>query len=553
MPSQRQPERLTALRGCWELLIKVIILLILVGTVLAKGFGRGELNPLGWIIVLILIALLILLILRQKHFVYLTCNLTAPTGCVRGETGLLPPRSLEPILGTAAGLGFSRYELELVYGTTVIPDAIVYPNAAGNPDPALTIGNHQVSSGRLGFVDLAKAAQGAGIGLAGSTTFEVRLHVVGIDGSRHSCSITFQVTAAKAYIRKIGGAFAHDTSVPGEPLRRADDDVSALATVGGSISVLGAADAYGCSGEKIAEYSVWAIPGFGFAQPPNGSAIVPGSSWLEVAHVVYTDPDPTVYNARIANNRLLGDLSYLTNVGWFTREETIYFDSISLGTIELPDLVETAWGSSPRSGKYTFLLRLIDSSGNTYYDIQQAWLDNEEVRGKISSLRYTGIDSDLPPCSDIRINDGLGKARSLDIRGFATDPLIIASDSTRPTSDNFDAYVVTLRKQAVSGTVTIQRSTVPVPSRSTWTGGADPTPEVLATLDLSWIDAATSPAPLDADGHPIPADQRLARGESCTFDIVLSASDTTLVSESGSHGIPGGPYSFPVKIVNDLP
>lgn len=548
-----KPERITGLRGCWELLIKVIILLIVIGTLLARWLGRVGLNPLGWIIVLVLIALLILLILRQKHFIFLTCNLTAPTGCVTGDTTLLPPRSLEPILGTAAGLGFSRYELELFYGATLIPDGIIYADAAGNPGLALTFGNHQVSSGRLGFVDLAKAAQGAGVGLTSSTTFEVRLHVVGIDSSRHNCSITFQVTAAKAYIRYIGGAWSHDTSPPGELLRVHDDNVSNEATVGGSISVRGAADAYGCSGEKTAEYSLWAIPGFGFGQPANGSAVVPGADWILVSHVVYADPDPTVYNDRLDNNRLVGDLSFLTNNGWFTREETIYFDSLGSITFTVPDLQETYWGSDPRSGKYTFLLQVIDSSGTTYYDIQRAWLDNEVLRGRITRLRYAGSGSDLPPCTDILINDGAGHARSVDIRGFATDPLIIPGDLTQPTSDNFGGYSVTFRKQGASGEVTVRRSAIPVPGRGVWTGGAgDPPADVLATLDLSWIDAAT-PAPNDADGNPIPDDQRLARNTACTFDIFLRANDTTIVSEGTNHQVPGGIYSFPVKIVNDLP
>lgn len=545
-------ERLTGLRGCWELLLKAIILLLLISTLAAQWLERGQRNPLIWIIFLILVILLIWLILRQRHFIFLSCDLTGPTGCVRGHTDLLAAHSLEPVTGTASGLGFSRYELELVYGTAVIPDAIIYADAAGNPAPALATGNHQVANGTLGFVDLVKAAQGAGVGLASSTTFEVRLHVIGIDGSRHTCSIVFQVTSAKAYIRYIGGGWAHDTSLPAAPLRIADDGVSAEASVGGAISVRGAADAYGCSGEKTAEYTVWAIPGFGFAQPPNGAGVAPAADWIEVAHVVYADLDATVYNARLGNNRLVGDLSFLTNLSWFTRLETIYFDSIPPITITLPDLVETYWDSSARGGKHTFLLQVIDSSGNTYYDIQRAWLDNEGLRGRIASVRYAGSGSDLPPCTDVLVNDGAGNARKLDIRGFATDPLIIAADPA-PPSDNFDAYSVTFRRQGAAGEVTVQRSTSPVPGRAIWTGGVgDPPLDVLATLDLSWIDAAV-PAPLDADGNPVPADQRLARQTSCTFDLLLRANDKTIVSEGTNHHVPGGLYSFPIKIVNDLP
>lgn len=86
----------------------------------------------------------------------------------------------------------------------------------------------------------------------------------------------------------------------------------------------------GDSGEKTAEYSVWAIPGFGFAQPPNGSAIAVGGDWIPV----------------------------VTSLG------------------------------APLSGSYTLLLQLTDSSGNTCYDIQRVWLDYQDLRGLITALGH---------------------------------------------------------------------------------------------------------------------------------------------------------------------
>ncbi len=82
----------------------------------------------------------------------------------------------------------------------------------------------------------------------------------------------------------------------------------------------------------------------------------------------------------------------------------------------------------------------------------------------------------------------------MDIRGFATDPLIVVGDLTQPTSDNFGRYSVALRKQGAAGEVLVTTSTSP-----------------------------------------------------------LRASDTSIVSESTHHTVPGGFYSFPVKIINDLP
>src|SRR5437660_9516270 len=84
-----------SLRGCWELLIKVIILLILIAIFISYWFGlfgafgpKGRLDPWTWITVLLLILLLIWLIWRQKHFVCLKCGVTQPTGCKHGDANI---------------------------------------------------------------------------------------------------------------------------------------------------------------------------------------------------------------------------------------------------------------------------------------------------------------------------------------------------------------------------------------------------------------------------------------------------------------------------------
>ncbi len=225
---QEQPKGTVGLRGCWELLIKIIILIILILILLAYWFGwfgqfgpfgpRAEGNRYAWLWLLFLIALLLWLIWRQKHFVMLNCDLIQPTGCKHGDPNILSGRVLERITGTATGIGFARYELELVYGSTVIPAGIVYADSAGNPDTTPPFGNHQVSSGTLGFVDVQQAVIGAGAGFLSSASFEVRLHVIGIDNSRRTCTTTFEIAAARSFIKKVGVAFAHVYMNANEPL-----------------------------------------------------------------------------------------------------------------------------------------------------------------------------------------------------------------------------------------------------------------------------------------------------------------------------------------------
>ena len=475
----------------------------------------------------------------------LTCALTGPAGCVHGSTTILPGFELEPITGTSEGAGFDHYELDLLYeGTTLIPGAIIYADAAGNPDPSLTQGQHQVSNGTLGFVDLQKAALGAGLGILTSTSFEVDLHTFGAGAAHRDCSITFSIISARTYIKTIGGAIANDVTDPAEPLRTG---AGALATVGGSISIRGAAVAYGCTNEEIASYQLWAIedPDFTQPQPANGSAFT-GAGWISIASVSYTTADQRTYNTLDG----LPDPDFLTNNAWFTRVVCSYVDFLPPICFVVPSLQNFYW-PSPASGKYSVLLQVTDTAGDTYYDIQRVWIDNEVIRGKIASVAYDGTGATIPPCTDVLIGGGGTTPRKLDISGFATDPLIVTADLTAPTSDNFANYVVSFRRQGAIGTPVIVSSPTPSPSRAIWTGGAgDPPVSELGVWDLSWIDAGSPPA-VDANGNPIDPSQRLARGTSCTYDIFLTVNDSTIVSESTDHNV--GLLTFPLKIVNDLP
>ncbi len=490
----------------------------------------------------------------EKVPVNLECNLDEPSGCKHGDKTIDPPKTLEPIVGTASGLGFKRYELELYWnGTDNILGAIIYADNVGNPDNTLTFGDHQVIADNLGFVDLEKAILGAGSNILISTHFEVRLHVHGIDGSVITCSSNFSITAAKAYIKRVGGGWVPDVTNPLEELRRSDSSSGEKCSVGGNISVRGAADAYGCGNQKISTYSLWykLDPTFTEAQPPNGSAFdpsLPVNGWSNITTVTFTNDDQRNHN------KLDGtpNPSWLTNKStWGTRTICSYIDFLPPICFSVPDLKEYYWNSAP-TGKYSLLLKVEDTGGNTYYDIQRVFIDNETIKAEIKELRYTGTVATIPPCTDILINDGAGNARSLDIRGYATDALIDATDLTLP-SDNFDKYKVLIQKQGAPGNITVKSDTsTPVPNRATWSGDPiEPSTDLLTTLDLSWFDA-TTPAPLDDAGIPVPGSHRLPRGTACTYVIKLYCDDKTIVNEATDHHIPGWYFSFPVKIINDL-
>lgn len=484
----------------------------------------------------------------------LECDLTAPSTCVHGHADILAGKVLEPIMGTAQGADFDHYELELVYDGTPVADAIIYADGAGNPDPGATSGTSQVSGGVLGFVDLQAAATGAGTDILLSTTFEIQLHVLGAGGDQTDCDLSFSITSARAYISYVGGGRSVAYTDPAEPLRTADNPAAALATVGGSISIRGAAIAYGCSTEVIAAYNLWfrSDPTFSQSQPANGS-VFSSVGWTTIASVDYTTgPAPFTSDQRRAYNTLDGNPApdFLTNTAWSTRTVCSFVDSLPPSCFQVPDLAEFYWPTDPgvASGKYSLLLQVVDTAGNTYYDIQRVWIDNEVIRGTIDHLEYSG-GVPIPACTDILVGGGGAVPRQVDILGFATDPLIVGTDLAVPTSDNFENYTVSFRKQGQVDNPVIVTSSTPVPGRATWTGGATPPIEALATWDLAWIDAGSAPA-VDFNGTPIGAGQRLARGTSCTYDVFLSLSDTTFVSEGTDHHITM--LSFPVKIVNDL-
>lgn len=554
--NQDQKSRLR-INNIWQLIIKIIIMLIVIAWFLIEYFGKRELNIVSLIILIILLAIIIILIWKQRHPVRLYCRINSPTGCAKGATGILAGKVLEPVTGDAYGLGFSHYKLELRDpGGNLMSNVIIYPDGGGNPDTTLTQGNYAVTGAKLGWIDMEKAVQDAGILLLTSTTFQLTLRVFDIYGGELSpnCVQSFKISVNEVFIRRVSTPWSVKFMDPDEPLRLADDPTAKLATIGGAMHVRGAADVYGCTNEKVDEYTIWAIPdpGFTFAQPAPFTAVTPQPNWVQVTHVKFASQtiDGTVYSADDvrAYNILDGDPDpdILTNV-WGTRNECIcaHIDStIICNCWKVPDLKASAFNSNTAllpfkldpghlggTGKFTFLLQLIDTAGNQYYDIQRAWIDNETEVAVISGI------AGLAPCQDLYTKNPNGAFKTVNIEGTAWDALIDPADLTQPTSDNFDRFEITIQRQTAAAETLLFSSTSPVPARPAAAAIA-----ILTTWDLNSLDLATNPLGL-------PVDQLLKDGESCAYNITLRVWDHTIKNET-SPSVHFAKDVFPIKIIN---
>jgi hypothetical protein len=550
----RQVQR-PGFRDIGELILKLILILLIIAWFIANFIQGRELDLFTLIILLLLLALIIWLIFRQRHVVLLRCDLTAPGGCVQGDTNIVPGRILEPVAGSAHGLGFSHYLLEVRDpANNLLSNVVIYPDSASSPDLAATQGNFAVTGGTLGWIDVEKAAADAGIVLLTSTTFTVTLRVFGVDNSELSppCQITFNLSVNEVYIKRVSTLWSVDFPDPNEPLRHDDDTAADLGTAGGNWYVRGAANVYGCIGENIQEYTIWAIPdsAFTFAQPPPFTPVSPGPDWIQLAHIEFNAQtiDSTSFTADDvrAHNVLDGDPQpdILTNV-WGTRNECIcvLVDlTLSCSCWKVPALKPKAVNShtfpklSPSyhdsgTGKFTLLLQVIDTNGNQFYDVQRAWVDNEPVMAQIAGI------GGLPACTDLYTQDENAVFKMVDIEGIGWDALIDPADTTSPTSDNFDHYDVSIQKQGAAGESALHSSTSTVPAARTKPVAAG----VLTNWNLESLNAPTNPM-----GWP--ADQLLEPGESCTYDIILRVWDKTVVNEGTVHY--SGKITFPIKIIN---
>ena len=537
-------------RDIWELILKLIIAIVIIVvwfTYIMKM--TDKVSPVAWIVFIVLILLILWLIWRQRHFCNIKCALTGPTGCIYGFTNIISGKVLEPVTGSAYGMGFGHYVIEVRDPDgNLLSDVVIYADGGGLPDTSLVHGTFPKNTATLGWIDVEKAANDAGIILLTSTTFEITLRVFCVDGSeRCTKQGSFSLEANEVFIKQAGGATSDDYPDPDEPLRTGAE----LATVGGSITIRGSANVYGCAMEKIAEYTIWMIKddAFSFVQPATNIAVIPGADWYQVANIKFNGSTGFTPDQERGYNPLTGDPipNILTNT-WGTRKEChfVHIDAMWVkfcSTIPSLNPFYYNTGLLPKlnpihekngTGKFTMLLQVIDTTGNMYYDIQRAWIDNEPIHAVIAGI------AGLPPCKDLYTKDANGHFITVQVTGTAWDQLIDLADATKPTSDNFGSYQVYFNKQgAVSGWQLLHSSADPVPARPNPVGTG-----VLTDWGLATLDKVTNP-----DGRP--ADQLLDAGEGCSYDIMLYVEDKTIVSESVLHHYA---YKyFPVKIINAVP
>lgn len=512
----------------WIKWILLVLLLLLLGAVWTGPFNRADGRGLPWIIlilILILIGLLLVLIRVQRD---LKCALITPKGCTEEQPDPVSGKMVVKVTGTATGIMFGSYELEVrkVTFASPIPNIVSYPGGGSS-------GSVPVIGGELGRINTTSLMDGA---------YEVRLVVYPIGpGSPKSCTSLFHLLKAVVYIGRIDGLPALSmTPVPNNPNPfdpAAEIGGAAPVSVGGGVSMEGSAYIYECEDRRIKQYEIRyarvTAPGAEPAQPATGAPIP--ATWPVADRAVlfeYTNPD--MYQP-------------WTRVGIAPANLINTWKSMTISGTTFYKLNGGTWNSGAAgSGRFSLLLTAEDTAGHRYHDIQHLWIDNKPITGQIVKFQWfdpqTGTWRDIPPCTDLSMKR-FGKIR---IMGLAWDPLIDDSVPFWPPvkpNDNFDHYALHYAKQFAPW-VLLKTSTdrVPVLPAAVPAVLPMPTPTAadageLAVWDLTMLAAL-----------PVGDPNRLGPGESCTYILQLYVTDTTVVGV-GHHETW---HQVPVKVVNDL-
>ena len=477
----------------------------------------------------------------RECFRPLTCALTGPEGCVAEQVNSSIPALVVPIIGTAAGAGFTRYVLEWSRdGVTWHATDFVYPPVPpGNP----VQGNLPVVGGLLAYLNTTLLDPG---------TYFVRMVVHGAGSATSTCSFVFSVFKKDVRILGVAGNTALDAPWS-DPAARLLDFVPALcarpagsfeASFGGAcLSVLGSAFVGGCDdGRRIKRYTLDYKPGFEI------DCTTPG--WTGFWAVDFSTP------AQLRAINMRTDTSVLTAYWGPDCLVPVPFPPWCLLNDPLGRLYPGAWntlvGGCQLSGLYTLRLIVEDTLGGSYCDTQRIWLDNKPITAMIR------IDA-VPKCADLFVSQFANPPDcsvpwSLPVSGIAYDEYI---DETLPLTrpnDNFDYFVVTVEKQG-GPSITIP---VPGPGGACFYGtsrvgdpgtrcGVPTVAQVIGTLanfDLRAVDMACKPML----PYAVPDAFTTPRGECCVYVFHLSVYD-----RSGRPcGINWANANWPVKICNDL-
>ena len=481
----------------------------------------------------------------RECFRPLTCALTGPEGCVAEEVNASIPALVGPIIGTAAGAGFTHYVLEWS------PDNLnwhasdfVYPPVP----PGNTVqGNLPVVGALLAYLNTT---------LLNAGTYFVRMTVFGAGNATSKCGpIIFSVFKKDVRILGVDGNTALDAPWS-DPAARLLDNVPALcarpagtyeASFGGScLQVLGSAFVGGCDNRHIQRYTLAYKPGYETDCSTPGWTAFP----IPLGEVDFT----TAAQLRAINMRT--DTSVLTAIWGADCLVPVPFPPWCLLNDPQGRLYPSAWntlvGGCQLSGLYTIRLVVEDNMGGTYCDTQRVWLDNKPITALIQ------INA-VPKCADLFVSQfakppDCSVPWSLPVSGIAYDEYI---DETLPLTrpnDNFDYYVVSVEKQG-GPSIAIP---VPGPGGTCFYGtsrvgdpgtrcGVPTVAQVIATLTLFDL-RAIDPTCKAMVPYAVPDAFTLARGECCVYIFHLYVQDRT----ARPCGVSYATADWPVKICNDL-
>jgi hypothetical protein len=487
----------------------------------------------------------------------LTCNLTAPQGCVEEIANPAVGAYTVEVHGTASGGTFDHYILEwstddITYNAT---DFIYPPLPPGNPGPGIA----PVFNGLL--ADFNTTYKDPGL-------YYIRMTVFSNTQAQQPCKIHFQLFKKDVRIMGVDNYFNMDTSWP-DPAAKFVENVPALCSrpagvsevsFGECLSVQGGAWVGGCSNAKIKQYFLHYKPGF------ESDCNAPG--WTQFWEVDYVTPGQyRDINMRKGTDYLTANWGPDCFIPSFVNLCSIFPPQTSEpNSLLYPSCWQSIIGGCQLNGLYTFRLLVVDTNNHTYCDTQTLWIDNKYPCGAIR------IDA-VPKCADLFISQFAKPADCsnpwpLLLSGIAFDPLIDEVALPNRPNNNFDYYYVEVEKQA-GPTVQIPipgpdfdpmnpcfYGTSPVgdPLHHCATSVCDPNnldPMAvfgsLASFDLRALDPICRG---NVKWGPDP-NLTIPRGECCVYIFKVWVYDRT-IRPGGQHTV-WGYADWPVKICNDLP
>lgn len=455
----------------------------------------------------------------------LVCELTAPTGCVKTSLDSATGQLYVQVTGTAAGLGFGHYTIEVSQdGDPPMAGIVTYPGGGST-------GTAPVTNGELARISTATLIDGA-------YTVTLTVHSA-LGGAVCTEVVTFNLLQVIVLVTKVGRIPAISMSpTPNNP--NPVDEASELrrnyappasppnylpVAVGRSITMDGMAYIYGCGARKIRKYEIRyarvVAVGGEFAQPGTLDPIP--ADW------------PTANRVELLEYATPAHYNIFTRVGPADRNLVNDFGTVVIFGTSYITLAGHSWDSTTAgSGRFSLLLTAEDSIGARFHDVQHVWFDNEPVYGRITGI--AGAD----PCAELKLSQF--PSPGMQILGIAWDRLIDAAFPDVPPNDNFDHYRLRLYKQGAGTPFEIGDFTSRMPARKTGPPPTDAEAGPLATFDIAAVIDGGRPG-----SDPILA---IPRSKGCAYYLFLQVWDSSRLDDDAATHY--AEWTWPFCIVNDL-